>query len=67
MSQAREQVIKQLIKYLETAEDWDVYEVVEWAFGFDDPAVEKLREHCEKKEGKVESKGNDPKTASLQS
>ena len=52
MSQTRDQVVKKLIKYLETADSWDVYEIVEWAFGYDDPAVEKLREEIEGNESK---------------
>ena len=52
MSQARNQITKQLLKYIEAAKDWDLYEITEWTFGYDDPLVEKFREEILKKEGK---------------
>lgn len=51
MSHTKQQIIQQLVKYLENAQDWDAYEIVEWAFGYDDPLVEKFREEIGKHEG----------------
>lgn len=48
----KEQAINYLIKYLQLADDWDVYEIVEWAFGYDEPFVEKFRDDILKNENK---------------
>jgi hypothetical protein len=59
----KEQVINQLMKYLQRASDWDVYEVAEWTFGYDEPLVEKYRDEILKNE----SKRIDPPTTTVQS
>ena len=49
----KDKIIKQLIKYIESAENWDVYEIAEYAFGYDDPFVEMFREEIEKSKNEV--------------
>lgn len=47
---ARENAIDRLCEYAQTAEAWDLYEIVEWAFGCDDPVVFRMREELAEEE-----------------
>lgn len=66
-NKARKNVIDHLMQYLGKAEDWDVYEIVEWAFGYDDPAVEQFREEINRKTPLHESQGTDNPPPAMQS
>lgn len=50
MQNIRELLVERLSEYLKTAEDWDAYEILEWAFGHDDHMIEEFRDFIDKKQ-----------------
>lgn len=66
MTATREQIMRQLIQYAEMAEDWDLLEIAEWTFGYEDPLIEKFREILEKGKNN-ESQGTNTEAPIVQS
>lgn len=68
MASARERVIERILQYLRGAEDWDVYEIAEWTFGYDDLLIEQFREEINLKEIRAnEGSRTDKETTAVQS